>query len=226
MKILVCFKLLTFTLIAFCIFGCNQPYDLGVNMQDHLQETQPGNEGAVENEATRPDPTEARPPKPPESIEVEDLDDPLPVIGDVEVPKQGNGEHELNPEDLVALLPDVGVPVTPVNGTKAGAAKDNDPPQIIGSTMEDGAENVGRASLIRITFNEPIVDGDLRLRIKGDDSVETRTNYGTRTVHLERLGRDIVMKPLTTYVIQGTVSDVAGNETEVEITFTTGEGNF
>ena len=226
MKILVYCQFSMFMLIAFCVFGCNQPYDLGVNIQDHLKETQLDNEGAIENEATRPDPTEARPLKPPESIEVGDLDAELPIIGDVESPEQENGEDGLNLEGLGALLPDVEVPVSPMNGANEGASKDNDPPEITSSTIEDGAENVGRNNLIRITFNESIIDGSLRLRIKNGDRVETRTNYGTQMVHLERLGRGIVMKPLTTYVIEGTVSDAAGNETEVDITFTTGEGNF
>ena len=30
------------------------------------------------------------------------------------------------------------------------------------------------------------------------------------------------MKPLTTYIIEGSVSDAAGNETKINITFTTG----
>lgn len=75
-------------------------------------------------------------------------------------------------------------------------------------------------------FNEPVVEGDLRLRIKGGRTIETQVDYGNETIHLERLGKNIVMEPLTTYVIDGTVSDAAGNETDVDITFTIGEGNF
>lgn len=227
MKILVCCKFLMFMLIAFCILGCNQPYDLGVNMQDPFQETQPGNGDAGTTDTTTPDL--------PELVEVGDRDVETTVISDVEEPEPETGEHELKPEDLAALLPDIEGPVPPDNGDNGTGPypvrnppepRDNDPPEIIDSNIKDGAEGVGRSNLIWIRFNEPVVDGDLRLRIKGGGTVETRVNYGNERVDVERLGKDIVMRPLTTYVIEGAVSDDAGNETDVEITFTTGEENF
>ena len=220
MKILVCCKFLMFMLITVCIFGCNQPYDLGVNMQDPFQETQPGDDDAGETDSTTPEL--------PEPIDVGDLDAETTVISDVEEPEPETGGHELNLEDLAALLPDIEVPVPPENGENGASTnpEDNDPPEIIDSSIKDGAESVGRNNVIWIQFSEPVVDGDLRLRIKGGGTVKTRVNYGNKTVHVERLGTDITMKPLTTYVIEGTVSDDAGNETEVEITFTTSEEHF
>ena len=104
--------------------------------------------------------------------------------------------------------------------------RDNDPPKITDSNIKDGDDGVSRNSVIWIKFNEPIVDGDLRLRIRRGRTVDTRVNYGNETVHLERFGKNLSLEPLTTYVVEGTVSDAANNETEVELTFTTGEEHF
>jgi len=131
MKILVCCEVVIFMLITFCIFGCNQPYDLGVNMQDPFQETQPGDDDAGETDTTTPEP--------PESIEVRDLDDETIVIGDVEEPEPETGGHELNLEDLAELLPGIEVPVLPGNEENGTAPdpipdppkpRDSDPPEI------------------------------------------------------------------------------------------------
>ena len=185
-------------------------------MQDPFQETQPDDDDAGETDTTISEP--------PEPIEVEDIDTQTVVIGDVEESEPETGVPELNLEDLAELLPDIEVSVPPIPDPPK--PRDSDPPEIINSNIKDGDEGVGRNNVIWIQFNEPVVDGDLRLRIKGGGTVKTRVNYGNEMVHVERLGTDIVMKPLTTYVIEGTVSDDAGNETEVEITFTTGEENF
>ena len=145
MKILVYCEVVIFMLITFCIFGCNQPYDLGVNMQDPFQETQPGDDDAGETDTTTPEP--------PESIEVRDLDAETIVIGDVEEPEPETGGHELNLEDLAELLPDIEVPVLPGNEENGTAPdpipdppkpRDSDPPEIISSNIKDGDEGVGR----------------------------------------------------------------------------------
>ena len=220
MKFMMYWNLPTLVLITVYLFGCS---DIGsrpgivpeiVMPEVERPELNIGDIDGISDDIEVPvrTPVKPRPDSdPPEIIDSNpeipglDIDDIEEILGDIEVP--------------------VRTPVTPPPN-RIERPRDSDPPEIIDSNITDGAKDVGRSSIIHITFNEPIVDGDLRLRIKRGSTVKTRVNYGNRTVHLERLGKDIVMKPLTTYVIEGTVSDDAGNETEVELTFTTGEENF
>ena len=238
MKVMMCWKLLALALITVYLFGCRDDYGYdvgsgpgivgqsipGTTDTDTVMQEPVGDEPLREDEHAMP---EVEVPE----LDLEDIERILdaievPVGTPAKSPKRDSDPPEvpeLDLEDIERILDTLEVPV----GTPAKPPKrDSDPPEIIDSNIENGAEDVGRNSIIRITFNEPIVDGDLRLRIKGGDTVKTRVNYGNETVHLERLGKNIVMKPLTTYVVGGTVSDAAGNETEVEFTFTTGEENF
>ena len=102
-------------------------------------------------------------------------------------------------------------------------AADNTPPEITGGTVADGAENVDPAELnksgIEITFNE-VVTGNIALQTEGGDNVGWIGSVSDMAATLEpRAGSEIGNE--TVYVIKGTVSDGAGNELAVEITFTT-----
>ena len=221
MKNLVFWNFLILVLIIVCLFGC----DTARNMTDDIIAGDPSDLDPLAPSITGEDiPTETGEvpsvpdEKPPELTDQRpQQEDPLGnnieglqgAIGEL-IEEIRSIEEESKPK------PPIGPPIR----------QDNDPPKITKSSIKDGAEDVGRNNIISITFNEPVVEGDLRLRIKGGRTIETRVKYGNETIHLERLGKNIVMEPLTTYVIDGTVSDAAGNETDVGITFTTGEGNF
>ena len=225
MKNLVFWNFLILVLIIVCLFGC----DTARNMTDDIIAGDPSGldplNPSITDEDTptiteeEPSITVEKPPeptdqKPQQEDSLDDIEDLQGAIGELigEIRSIEDPPTPPNPP-----------PVTP---TPPEPTPDRDPPKITDSSIEDGAENVGRNNVIWITFNEPVVEGDLRLRIKGGRTIETRVEYGNETIHLERLGKNIVMEPLTTYVIDGTVSDAAGNETDVDITFTTGEGNF
>lgn len=103
------------------------------------------------------------------------------------------------------------------------AAADNTPPEITGGTVEDGDEDVDPAELneggIEITFSEE-VEGNVALQTEAGDDVGWISSVDGMAATLEpRAGSEIGNE--TTYVIKGTVSDAAGNELAVEITFTT-----
>lgn len=216
MKNLVFWNFLILVLIIVCLFGCDparnvtddiiagDPSGLDPLVPSITDEDTPTKTEDVPSitEEELPEPTDQ---EPRQEDPLGDIQDLLEVIG------------ELSEE--IRSIKEEPTPGPPIR-------QDNDPPEIIDSNIKDGAEGVGRNNLIWIRFNEPVVDGDLRLRIKGGGTVETRVNYGNERVDVERLGRDIVMRPLTTYVIEGAVSDDAGNETDVKITFTTGEEFF
>lgn len=215
MRNLAFWKFLVLALIMVCSFGCDQAR----NVSDDIIRVSPDPEPSEPSDIAEDEPvgTQEKPSGRADSTPVqEESQDTEEVLAEI--------------KDLLAELEKVDK--VPDNGPKPPKSKDqskrgdNDPPEIVDSNIKDGAEDVGRSSIIHITFNEPVVDGDLRLRIKRGSTVKTRVKYGKNIIHLERLGKDIVMKPLTTYVIEGTVSDDAGNETEVELTFTTGEENF
>ena len=216
MRNLAFWKFLVLALIIVCSFGCAEVREVSNDIIRVSPDPDPSDPSDVaEDEPVEPQKQPSRQAEPtlPEE-ESQESEEVLAEIKDLlaEIEEiTGNGmKSQEDPEPK---------PVTP-------RKRDSNPPEIIDSNIKDGAKDVGRSSIIHITFNEPIVDGDLRLRIKGGATVKTRVKYGKNVVHLERLGKDIVMKPLTPYVIEGTVADAAGNETEVELTFTTGEENF
>ena len=101
-------------------------------------------------------------------------------------------------------------------------------PIMIDSNIAPGAKNVGRNTRLWIKFNEPINDADVILET--DDGVEVETllifRQNDSEIELIKLGvgENFHLKANTVYVIKGKVSDDAGNETKVEITFMTGVG--
>ena len=103
------------------------------------------------------------------------------------------------------------------------AAADNTPPEVTGGTVEDGEEDVDPAEIneggIEITFSEEVT-GNIALQTEAGDNVGWLGNVSGMAATLELVaGKEIGNE--TTYVIKGTVSDAAGNELAVEITFTT-----
>ena len=103
-------------------------------------------------------------------------------------------------------------------------AADNTAPEVTGGTVEDGAEDVDPEDIngdgkIEVTFSEEVT-GNIALQTEaGDDVGWIGKVEGTKgTLDLVK-GKEIGNE--TTYVIKGKVSDAAGNETEVSITFTT-----
>ena len=103
------------------------------------------------------------------------------------------------------------------------AAADNTPPEVTGGTVEDGQEDVNPADInedgIEITFSEEVT-GNIALQTEGGDNVGWLGDVSGMAATLDLVaGKEIGNE--TTFVIKGTVSDAAGNELEVEITFTT-----
>lgn len=106
-------------------------------------------------------------------------------------------------------------------------AEDRVPPKIVDSSIPPGAENVGRNVRLWIKFDEPINDASVTLETDDGNEVETLVIFRNNTeIELIKLGKgeNFHLKANTIYVIKGKVSDDTGNETEVEITFTTGVG--
>ena len=96
-------------------------------------------------------------------------------------------------------------------------------PEITGGTVEDGDEDVDPAEIndggIEITFSEEVT-GNIALQTEAGDNVGWIGKVDGMAATLELVaGKEIGNE--TTYVIKGTVSDAAGNELAVEITFTT-----
>ena len=93
-----------------------------------------------------------------------------------------------------------------------------------GGTVTDGDEDVDPANInsnriIEITFNEEMT-GHIALQTEGGDDVSWLGKVEGYIGILELVkGREIVNE--MTYVIVGKVSDAAGNETEISITFVT-----
>ena len=103
-------------------------------------------------------------------------------------------------------------------------APDTEAPTVTGGTIKDGAEDVDPEKInadgvIEVTFSED-VSGNIALQTEGGDDVgwigKVEGNKGTLDIVK---GKEIGNE--TTYVIKGKVSDAAGNETEVSVTFTT-----
>ena len=98
-------------------------------------------------------------------------------------------------------------------------AADETPPAVASSDPKDGAEGVS-ADLeeVSVTFTEPVT-GDLHL-MDGDDDLNWEQATDGDTITLTRIaGSDLGNE--TEYTVAGKVSDGAGNEYDVEITFTT-----
>ena len=103
-------------------------------------------------------------------------------------------------------------------------APDTEAPTVTGGTIKDGAEDVDPEAIngdgvIEVTFSED-VSGNIALQTEGGDDVGWIGKVeGTKgTLDLVK-GKEIGNE--TTYVIKGKVSDAAGNEAEVSVTFTT-----
>jgi len=102
-------------------------------------------------------------------------------------------------------------------------APDTTAPTVTGGTVSDGDEDVDPAEIndggIEITFSEE-VSGNIALQTEAGDNVGWIGTVDGTTGTLELVaGKEIGNE--TTYVIKGTVSDGAGNELAVEVTFTT-----
>ena len=99
------------------------------------------------------------------------------------------------------------------------AAPDTKAPSITGGTVSDGDTGVDRRSTIEIEFSEEVT-GSITLKTEaGEDVGWTGTVEGdTATLELVA-GKEL--DPETKYVIAGTVEDAAGNETDINIAFTT-----
>ncbi len=101
-------------------------------------------------------------------------------------------------------------------------AADEAAPEVTGSNPKDGAEGVDPAKVfedgIEVTFNEPVT-GDLML-MDGDDDVGWTSNADGNKIMLQgNAGQELSNE--TEYEIAGTVSDGAGNEAEISLTFVT-----
>ena len=103
-------------------------------------------------------------------------------------------------------------------------APDSDPPAVTGGTVKDGDKDVDPEAIntdakIEITFSED-VSGNIALQTEGGDDVGWlgKVDGSTGTLELVK-GKEIGNE--TTYVIAGKVSDAAGNEAEIKITFVT-----
>lgn len=101
-------------------------------------------------------------------------------------------------------------------------AADETAPEVKSSDPEDGAEGVDPADVfedgIEVVFTEPVT-GNLML-MDGDDDVGWESSTDGDTITLTGIaGAELSNE--TEYTIAGTVSDGAGNEAEVELTFVT-----
>ena len=108
-------------------------------------------------------------------------------------------------------------------------APDNTPPTVTGGTVKDGDKDVDPEPIntdgIEITFDEDVT-GNFGLQTEeGDDVGWISTVEGTKATLTPIIGKEIGNN--TTYVIAGRVSDAAGNDSYISITFVTitpGEG--
>lgn len=103
---------------------------------------------------------------------------------------------------------------------------DTDAPRITGGTVSDGDENiksdvVNTRARIEIDFNEEVT-GNIALQTTAGVNVGWRGKVDGKKGILE-LVKGKELDSGTTYVIAGKVSDAAGNETNLDITFTTTE---
>lgn len=101
---------------------------------------------------------------------------------------------------------------------------DTEAPQITGGTLSDGDQDVDPEAInssgqIVVEFNEAL-SGNIALQTKSGDGIGWIGTVSGNKATLELVkGKEI--SHATTYVVVGNVSDAAGNETELSITFTT-----
>lgn len=118
--------------------------------------------------------------------------------------------------------------ITWADGTQAlnytVTAPDTTAPTVTGGTVSDGdkdvdPEGINTDGVIEIEFSED-VSGNVALQTEGGDDVGWLGKVEGNKATLEVVkGKEIGNE--TTYVIAGKVSDAAGNETEVSVTFVT-----
>ena len=104
------------------------------------------------------------------------------------------------------------------------AEPDTEAPSITGSTVSDGdmdvdPEAINSSATIEIVFNEA-VSGNIALQTEAGNDVGWIGKIEGSKAMLELVeGKELDSE--TTYVIAGKVEDAAGNETDINITFTT-----
>ena len=117
--------------------------------------------------------------------------------------------------------------ITWADGTQAlnytVTAPDTTAATVTGGSVKDGDKDVDPEPLnadgIEITFSED-VSGNIALQTEGGDDVGWLGKVeGTKGTLEPVKGKEIGNE--TTYVVKGKVSDAAGNETEVSVTFVT-----
>ena len=122
----------------------------------------------------------------------------------------------------------LGLTITWADGTHAlnyvVIGPDTDPPIVTGGTVKDGEKDVDPEDIntdgqIVVEFSED-VSGNIALQTEGGDDVGWLGKVEGNKAILEFVwGKEISNE--TTYVIKGKVSDLAGNTTNVSITFVT-----
>ena len=101
---------------------------------------------------------------------------------------------------------------------------DTDPPIVTGGTVKDGEKDVDPEDInfdgqIVVEFSED-VSGNIALQTEGGDDVGWFGKVeGNKAILELAWGKEISNE--TTYVIKSKVSDIAGNTTDVSITFVT-----
>ena len=99
-------------------------------------------------------------------------------------------------------------------------APDTEAPSITSGTVSDGDTDVDPSATIEIEFSEE-VRGLVTLRTEADDNVGWITTFDGNKVMLTPVaGKEL--DPETRYVITVSVKDAADNQTDINITFTTG----
>jgi hypothetical protein len=103
-------------------------------------------------------------------------------------------------------------------------APDKEPPKLTKSTPADGAKDVDPADVnppkgIVLEFSEKIAKSTLKLQSDGADLGWLASPKDNVVTLNAPKGKEAVNEK--TYVVVGTVEDVAGNKTEVKVTFTT-----
>ncbi len=99
------------------------------------------------------------------------------------------------------------------------AEPDTEAPSITGGTISDGDTGVDRRATIEVEFSEEVT-GTIALHTEAGIDVGWIGTVEGDTATLEfAAGREL--NPETKYVIAGRVKDAAGNETKINITFTT-----
>ena len=99
------------------------------------------------------------------------------------------------------------------------AEPDTEAPSITDSTINDGDTDVDGRTTIEIAFSEA-VSGTITLQTQAGEDVGWTGKVEGNTATLAFVAGK-ALGPETKYVIAGTVEDAAGNETEINITFTT-----